>query len=344
MRLTRIVLALVLVGGLAGLAYVSQRQETPGSKMVNAAKAFLNTLTPQQRDKTVFAFDSKERMNFWFVPRQDKDRNSIRKGLPLKDMTAEQKKAALALVAAGTSARGNEQAVTIMSLEAILREQEKMGANVRDPEWYFFTVFGDPAQAGKWGWRVEGHHLSLNFTMDGATVVSATPAFFGSNPAMIKDGARKGQRILPEVEDLARELFKSLNDDQRKTAHRAKPFDEPKQATADAAVGPPQGLPASKMDKKQRDVLVSLVRAYSHRMPTDVAEQQLKEVMAAGVDNIHFAFSGSAEPGQGYTYRVQGPTFVIEFLNMQKDSAGNPANHIHSIWRNLSGDFGVKLK
>ena len=92
-------------------------------------------------------------------------------------MSADQKKAALALVRSGTSEQGNVAAVTIMSLEAILRDQEKGGAMVRNPEWYFFTIFGTPSKTGQWGWRVEGHHLSLNFTVDKSKVLAATPAF-----------------------------------------------------------------------------------------------------------------------------------------------------------------------
>src|SRR5204862_1402912 len=134
--------------------------------------------------------------------------------------------AALALVKAGTSMSSYDKAVTIMSLEAILRDLEKAGAMVRNPDWYFFTVFGTPSKTGKWGWRVEGHHLSLNFTLDGSKVISATPAFFGANPATVKDGPRKGLRTLSEAEDLARQLIKALNEEQRKVAHQDKQFPE----------------------------------------------------------------------------------------------------------------------
>src|SRR5262249_54171239 len=147
-------------------------------------------------------FDSKERTNWHFVPLQDKEKRPTRKGLPLGEMNEEQRKAALALVSAGTSPEGDKKATTIMSLETILRELERGGAMVRDPAWYFFTVFGTPSKTGKWGWRVEGHHLSLNFTLDGGKVISATPAFFGANPATVMQGPRKGLRTLPEAEDL----------------------------------------------------------------------------------------------------------------------------------------------
>src|SRR5271165_6083862 len=183
--------------------------------MVIAARHFLDTLKPDQKAQATFPFEDKERTNWNFVPLQDNaTKKPTRKGLPLQDMTPEQKKAALALVRAGTSESGNVTATTIMSLESILKQQEN-GAMVRNPEWYFFTIFGNPDKTGSWGWRVEGHHLSLNFTMSGSDVVAATPFFFGANPAEIKSGPKKGQRILAPAEDFARELFNSLKDDQK---------------------------------------------------------------------------------------------------------------------------------
>src|SRR5438445_1768801 len=199
MKSLRVLLALAVLGGMATLAYVGQRGEPAGGKMVVAAQRFLDSLSSDEQRKTaMYEFDSKERTNWHFVPLQDKMRRPTRKGLPLQDMTPEQKRAAIDLLAASTSNLGKEQAVTIMGLEAILRQQEskggKPGAMVRDPEWYFFTMFGAPSKTGKWGWRVEGHHLSLNFTMDGAEVVSATPAFHGANPATVIAGPKKGHR------------------------------------------------------------------------------------------------------------------------------------------------------
>jgi hypothetical protein len=341
MKPSRILLALALLLAVAGVAYVSQGTETPASQMADTANKLLASLTPEQKKKIQIDFDSAERTNWQFIPLQDKNKKPTRKGLPLQDMNAEQKKLALALVAAGLSDDGNKKAVTIMSLEAILKEQEKNGANVRDPEWYFVSIFGTPGKTGKWGWRIEGHHLSVNFTLADNVVVSATPTFFGANPSTVKDGPKKGERILPEAEDYARELFKSLSDDQRKVALHDKKFDEPKAGSPKSGVGAPVGVPATKLTDKQREVLMKLIRSYADRLRPEVAAAELKALEAAGTDKIHFAYWGSTEPGQGYTYRVQGPSFVIEFLNVQADSAGNAANHIHSCWRKPDGDFGL---
>jgi hypothetical protein len=342
MKLTRVLLAVAALCAVAGVAYVRQGEQTAGQKMVAAAQRFLDSLSAEQKARAVFPFDSKERFNWNFVP-LEKAKQSTRKGLPLKDMTAEQKKAAMALVAAGTSPHGHVQAKTIMSLESVLADLEKGKGPTRDPEWYFFTVFGTPGKGDKWGWRVEGHHLSLNFTLHGTEVVAGTPFLFAANPAHVQTGI--SLRTLPEAEDFVRRLVAALDKDQKKAAHRpGKGFPEPRQKETDAGVGDPAGLPHADMNPKQRAILMQLIEGFAGRMPRDVAEVELKRLRDAGVDKIHFVYTGSPDPGKGYTYRVHGPTFVIEFLNEQKDGAGNPANHIHSAWRRLPRDFGLDVK
>ena len=180
--------------------------------------------------------------------------------------------------------------------------------------------------------------------LDGGQVVSSTPAFFGANPATVLAGDRKGLRALSETEDLAKELFQSLDAEQRKTAAQEKPFPEIKEKTTAPDVGPAVGLPAKQMTEAQRTLLAKLLQSYADRMPGEVAEKEMNRVREAGMDRIHFAFSGGVVPREAYTYRLQGPTFVVEFINVQADSAGNKANHIHSCWRNLAGDFGIAAK
>ncbi len=346
MRFKSLVFVPLVVAGLLALAVVGEQKETVGLQMTGAAEKFLSMLNDTQKGQAQFAFDDKERTNFNFVPLQDKEMKPTRKGLRLQEMTAEQKEAAKTLVKAGTSTSGYTKAITIMSLESILNELEKpKGVNIRNPEWYFFTVFGTPSKTGKWGWRVEGHHLSLNFTIDRGKVLAATPAFFGANPAEVKAGDRKGLRALPEAEDFARDLFDSLDAEQKKVASQAKQFPEIEQHVAKPGVGEAVGLPAAKMTEKQRATLEKLLTGYANRMPPEVAAAQMADVKAAGLDKVRFAFAREVDkPGKPYSYRVQGPTFVVEFLNIQADSAGNPANHIHSAWRNLGGDFGLVEK
>src|SRR5262249_18605741 len=249
----------VALAAAVGIAYVAQENQSAGVQMTDAADKFLASLTAEQKEKATYDFDNKERTNWYFVPLQDQNKRSTRKGLPLEDMTAEQKRAALGLIKAGTSDKGYTKATTIMSLEAILAELEKGGAMVRKPQWYFFTIFGTPSKNAKWGWRVEGHHLALNFVIDKGKVVAATPAFFGANPATVQDGPRKGLRTLPEAEDLARALFQSLDDDQKKVALQEKQFPEIEQGKAAPNLGAPKGLPAAQMTDQQREQLVKLL-------------------------------------------------------------------------------------
>src|SRR5260370_16015595 len=329
MKMAGVLLATALLGLLGGMARVAQENEPAGAKMVRAAETLVSSLTAEQQAKALFEFDDKERFNWHFVP-LEKDKRSTRKGLPLADMKPEQRQAAFDLLKAGTSPEGDKKAITIMSLESILRELEKDKGPVRNPDWYFFAVFGKPGKAGRWGWRVEGHHLALNFVVDGGKVVASTPAFFGANPATVKSGPRKGLTTLPEAEDLARQLFKSLDESQNTDALQQTQFQQIEQGKKAPHVGDAKGLSAEKMNDQQRRILMQLVQSYAERMPADIAAEELAQVKQAGIDKIHFAYAGGTEDGQPHTYRVQGPSLGVEFLNVQEDSARNKANHIHS--------------
>ncbi len=311
------------------------------AKMRRAAEAFLQRLSPEQKARTRFAFDDPHRLRWYFTPQQDAQRRYTRKGLPLEELDPTQKEAALQLLRTGLSERGYEQALGILSLEGLLAELEgPKGAMVRNPGWYFVSIFGDPSDTGRWGWRFEGHHLSVNYTLDRGEVVSATPLLFGANPAEIKAGQRKGLRTLPEIEDRARALIRSLTPQQVTMAQQNQHFPEIREGQPRAAVGQPVGIPAVQLSDEQRRLLMDLIAAYTQRMPADLAAAEFKRA-ATQLEKLFFAYSGSPEPGQPYTYRVYGPDFVIEFLNVQNDSAKNPANHIHSAWRRLPADLGV---
>ena len=341
-RLRFAALALTLAG-IVGVALVGRSApDTAGGRMKAAADAFLASLDAEQKKKAVFGFDDPHRTKWYFTPQQDKDRKFTRKGVRLEEMNAEQKKAALALLKSGLSAKGYEQATTIIGLENLLKELEgTKGAMVRNSEWYFVSVFGEPSNTGKWGWRFEGHHLSVNYTLDKGEVVVGAPMLFASNPAEVKDGSKKGLRPLPDIEDHVRALIKSLTPEQDKVAKRPKDFPEIKEGQPKADVGEPVGITADKLTAEQKATLTKLLQAYTERMPEDLAAGEMKKVKGTPDAKLHFAYSGTATPGEPYTYRVQGPEFVVEFLNVQKDSAGNPANHIHSAWRRLPADFGL---
>jgi hypothetical protein len=346
MRLRLVAPALAAVG-FAAFALVGQPEPATAPKMTGAAKAFLTALNPDQQKKAQLAFNDKARLAWFFTPQQDKERRPTRVGARLEEMAPAQKAAALELLKTGLSVEGFKQATTIMSLEGILADLEgAKGAMVRNPGWYFVTVFGEPSNTGAWGWRFEGHHLSVNYTLDKGTVVSATPLMFGANPAEVKSGDRKGLRTLPGIEDHARKLIKSLTPEQDQVAKRPTPKGnegvEIKENSPTADVGAPVGVTADKLSPEQRQTLDALLRAYTERMPADLATAEADRAAKTAPGQLFFSYTGSAEVGQPYTYRVYAPEFVVEFLNVQADSAKNPANHIHSAWRRLPGDFAAK--
>jgi hypothetical protein len=300
--------------------------------MTLAAQHFLASLTAEQRAQASFPFQDDERQNWHFIPKE-------RKGLPLLDMQPHQKALAHALLAAGLSQQGYIKAVSIMSLEDVLRIMEKDDGNRRNPQKYYFSIFGEPSDTGTWGYRVEGHHLSQNFTVVNGKIAD-TPSFFGSNPAEVREGPRKGMRVLAAEEDLARDLLESLSAEQKKIAivtDKAYP-DILTMASRKAALeGQPSGLSAAKMTKKQFDLLRTLLSDYANNVPDQLAQTREEHIKKAGT-NMFFAWAGAEQRGGPHYYRIQAPTFLIEYDNTQND-----ANHIHSVWRDYHGDFGLDL-
>ncbi|MEI7852692.1 MAG: DUF3500 domain-containing protein [Planctomycetota bacterium] len=323
-------------------AYISNADtnlQTAGA-MAKAADEFSATLSAEQKKKAFFTFEDSERTNWNFVPLQDKAKNPTRKGLRMEEMSGEQKQLALSMVQAGTSKEGYSRVRGIMGLEQVLKENEKNGTNVRSSDWYFVSVFGTPGAGKKWGWRFEGHHLSLNFVIEGNKVVSATPSFFGANPALVLNGDKKGLRTLPETEDFAKKLISSLSEDQKKVAFTDKLFSEIEQGKSLAPTFS-KGLESGALNPEQKKIVQEMIRAYSNRFPQDFAEKEAARLVGSDFAKIDFSYAlDKSKPGDPYTYRLQGPDFLIEFINMQADASGNPANHIHSAWRASKGDFG----
>jgi Protein of unknown function (DUF3500) len=302
------------------------------STMAETANRWLASLTPEQRAKAVFTFEDDERQNWHFIPIE-------RKGLALREMTPAQKHLASALLSAGLSQQGYIKAETVMSLEDVLRVIEKGSGPERDPEKYYFSIFGEPAATGTWGYRVEGHHLSQNYAVVNGRV-AGSPSFFGANPAEVREGPRKGLRALAAEEDLGREVIQALDPDQRKIAVVSAEAYKDILTMSDrkaALKGQPSGLPASKMNPKQFALLMALLEDYARNMPEQIAESREEQIKKAGKD-IYFAWAGGAEKGQPHYYRIQTPAFLIEY-----DDTQNNANHIHSVWRDFNGDFGEDL-
>ena len=300
--------------------------------MAECARHFLAALDTNQRGRAMFPFDSDERLNWHFIPRE-------RKGLSLREMTPYQKQLASALLAAGLSQAGYIKAVTIMSLEEVLRIIERASGEYRNPEKYYFSVFGTPDEKERWGYRVEGHHFSQNYTIINGNVIDA-PSFFGAHPAQVEEGPRKGLRTLAGEDDLGMELIRSLDEPQLKIAivNQTAYNEILTGASRKAALqGQPSGLAASEMKSNQFDALMALMEEYARNLPDELAEDRIAQISRAG-RNIHFAWSGGINRSDPHYYRVQSPSFLIEM-----DDTQNDANHIHSVWRDFTGDFGQDL-
>ncbi len=340
-------LVAVMVCLLAGRAVAARARTEAVAGMAVAAHAWLDSLEPTQRTLASKPFDDATRTDWHFVPKPS------RKGVQLRDMTEPQQAAALRLLRSVLSQVGYDKSVAIMELDEILRILEGSRAkNIRDPKRYFFTIFGTPADDGPWAVSIEGHHLSLNLTVRDGRIVDSTPQFMGANPAVVKKPLPNlpavGHRVLEAEESVAFELLNSLDEVQRaKAVISPEPPKEIRGAGEPQPTGEPAvGIAFGDLSASQQAVLERLVDVYCESMPEDVMAErrQLIETAEGGWDAVQFAWAGSLRPGIGHYYRVEGPTFVIELCNVQPDAEGNPANHIHCMWRDRTGDFDLPPK
>jgi hypothetical protein len=332
---------------LAGRAVAARARTEAARDMAKAAHAWLDSLDPTQRTLASKPFDDATRTDWHFVPKP------ARKGVQLRDMSETQQAAALGLLRSALSQVGYDKTVAIMELDEILRILEGSRAkNIRDPKRYFFTIFGTPAEDGPWAVSIEGHHLSLNLTLRDGRIVDSTPQFMGANPAVVKtplpDLPAVGRRVLEAEESVAFELVNSLDEGQRSKAVISP--DPPREIRGagepQPTGGPAVGIGYGDLSASQQALMKRLVDVYCETMPDEVAAErrQLIESADGGWAAVKFSWAGSLTPGIGHAYRVDGPTFVIELCNVQPDAEGNPANHIHCIWRDRTGDFDLPPK
>ena len=307
------------------------------AQMGQAARSFLNSLSAEQKSRATFEYMDGERI-YWYYPPIN------RHGLALRDMDANQRELAFALLESGLTPRSYEQCRQIIEHEDVLGPLEKemgMVTFVRDIDLYYFTIFGEPGPKEPWGWRIEGHHVSLHFSIMGDNVISVTPFFFGANPAEVRKGPKQGLRILGDREDLAFQLMESLDDGQRATAtiYDEAPLDIlTYNSTKVSFPFRPQGLAAADMTGGQKETLLNLVALYVGQVRTDLAEQKLAAIREDGLDHFHLAWAGPVSKSDAHYYRIHGGNFVVEFDNRQ-----DGANHIHSVWRDIENDFAADV-
>lgn len=304
------------------------------------ANTFLDTLSEELREKTLFSFDDEERYNMNYVPMP-------RKGPTFNDFDETQKQAALDLLKACLSKEGFEKTMEIRELEKVLRviendDNDKMpdGRPRRDPLNYHFCIFGDPSTTEIWGWRFEGHHVSLNFTSDEGKIVSATPTFFGSNPGIVKEGPYRGKQVLKRESQLGFALVNSLTADQLKIAKFSEEAPSEIITANHHEVGEieKEGIAYSKLDRAQKKTFMKLLQIYVGNYIFDFSENLMAKIEKAGIENLHFAWAGSLKEGKAHYYRIHGPMLLIEFDNTQND-----ANHVHTAVRDLTNDYAEDI-
>jgi len=295
-------------------------------RIADAADRFLAGLDDAQRKRAMIAFDSGNRLDWHYIPRG-------RQGLTLGEMKPAQRNSAHALFASVLNERGLQAIENVRIVEGVLREQQ---GSFRDPDRYYVSIFGMPGRF-PWGWRLEGHHLSLNVALPTAGRITATPFFIGSHPATVREGPHRGLRPLGTSEDLARQLMASLTEEQRRTAIIAE------RSFGDIVASPgrerdlaqPSGLALSAMDGTARNLVEALIDRFVGTLAPDLATAQKQRVIEQELGRFRFAWAGPLAPGQAHYFRLHGPVTLIEHDNTQ-----NNANHIHSVWRDLTADFG----
>lgn len=338
MNLIKTITSIAAVVGLIAILTGRPYQTEDSSKQVSqdmqeAAEALLSTLSDEQRKTAQYPFDSDERQGWNFIPIPGK-----RKGMKIKDMSASQRTATHRLLQSVLSAQGYLKATSIQQLEQVLGVLEDNPV-YRDPEQYFVTIFGKPASGEPWGWRFEGHHMSLNFSSVDMGI-AVTPVFWGSNPAQVPEGPFTGWRVLHEEIDIARSLMRTFTEEQlpQVVISDEAPRDIITGNSREAKLEEKEGLAYMQMTAIQRRLLWSLLEVYAHNLKSEIADTQLEKIKANGIDSLRFAWAGSQDPDSAHYYRIHGPTTLIEYDNTQ-----NNANHIHTVWRDLTDDFGRDL-
>lgn len=301
-------------------------------EMSDAASVFLQALGDDDRKKVTFEFDDPHRIDWQFIPME-------RPGLSFGDLKPEQLLLGTSLLQTGLSHRGYATSMQVMVLESVLHEMENLNPK-RDPSKYHLFIFGQPSTEQTWGWRIEGHHLSVSFTVADGQAIASTPLFLGASPAKVPVGNLKGLRVLGQQEDLGRALVRNLSAEQKEVAVVGE------NAPRDVINGPgvvakslePVGLLAKDMTDDQKGTLRRLIDSFVHQIRPELAAADLQEIEDAGFDNVSFAWMGFIQPGKPHYFRVQGPTFILEYDNTQ-----NKANHVHIVWRDFKSDFGNDL-
>ena len=322
----RFLLSLSIVTSSLAFGHEGHSHNPATSEMTGAAKVFLASLDETQGKAAKFEFKNAERENWHFIPMD-------RQGVRFDSLKPHQQHLVFGLLGTGLSQKGLLTATQIMTLEQVLRDRGE-DPKVRNPEKYSIAIFGEPSETDVWGWRFEGHHLSLNFSILGGKVVGM-PAFFGTNPAELKEGPLKGLRPLGEIEDAARTFANELVKADKSPVFSAEAPKEILTAQdSKASAQKVEGIPSNKLDSEELKKLLGLIQSVAEFQRKDLTNETLHMISTTQRKTLQFAWAGSLERNSGHYFRIQGVDFIIEYANTQND-----ANHAHLVWRDLKNDF-----
>ena len=332
----------LLLPAVTGLFYcdvhgAESNAQSSGENISGTAVLFLDSLSLEKRDSAVFPFSNDERFNWHYFPKVGK-----RKGVSFKEMSEVQREAAGALMQVSMSSNGLDKALDVIKLEGILGVLEggALRRAYRDPEKYYITIFNSESSEAPWGWRLEGHHLSLNYVIAAETMISVTPAFFGANPAIVPSGPDQGLQVLKLEEMKARQLARSLDPGQLEKALISKEAPSDIITFVDRQVNLQgfEGISAKELTTEQQDLLIDLVSLYLKNHNADWADRKMEEIRETWPDTLYFAWAGGLKHGNPHYYRIHGPSILIEYDNTQ-----NNATHVHTVLRDPRNDFGEDI-
>ncbi|MBS1608511.1 MAG: DUF3500 domain-containing protein [Bacteroidetes bacterium] len=315
-----------------------------------AAQTFIDSLTPLQKKRALLDFTDTSRVKWNNLPVGLR----ARAGINIGNLSDNQRKLVHRMLSASLSSQGYLKATSIMHLDNLLNmyvdtlhQRKEMDDDMyqfmRDLKWshqnYYIAFFGNPQTDANWGYKIEGHHLSLNFTFNNQQL-SVTPMFVGTDPAEYPILEYAGWRVLSKEEDYGLKLIKTMTAAQQKKATMSNevPGDIITAAESGKRLIDNWGIKGTELTKPQQEILKYIIREFVFNLEYEKAVKEYDKILKAGIQNVYFGWIGTYEEKEPHYYVVNGPTFLIEF-----DNNGGPrraANHIHAIWREKGNEYG----